>query len=106
MVYLFLAQGFEEVEALTPVDLLRRASIPVATVGIGGKVICGAHGIPVEADLSDQDFSECPADLEMLVLPGGMPGAKNLDESPVGAFLCSRQQPLYCRNLRRSYDSR
>ncbi len=83
MVYLLLAQGFEEVEALTPVDLLRRASIPVITVGIGGKVICGAHGIPVEADVSDQDFSECPADLEMLVLPGGMPGAKNLDESPI-----------------------
>ncbi|MCI8611413.1 MAG: DJ-1/PfpI family protein [Clostridiales bacterium] len=83
MVYLFLAQGFEEVEALTPVDLLRRASIPVTTVGIGGKVICGAHGIPVETDVTEQDFSKCPADLEMLVLPGGMPGAKNLDESPI-----------------------
>ncbi len=83
MVYLFLAEGFEEIEALTPVDLLRRASIPVTTVGIGGKVICGAHGIPVEADITDSEFSKCPADLEMIVLPGGMPGAKNLDASPV-----------------------
>ncbi len=83
MVYLFLAQGFEEIEALTPVDLLRRASVPVTTVGIGGKVICGAHGIPVEADITDSEFPKCPANLEMIVLPGGMPGTKNLDASPV-----------------------
>lgn len=83
MVYLFLAQGFEEIEALTPVDFLRRASIPVATVGIGGKVICGAHGISIETDITDNAFPQNPADMEMIVLPGGMPGAINLDASPV-----------------------
>ena len=83
MVYLFLAEGFEEAEALIPVDLLRRASISVTTVGIGGKVICGTHGIPVTADITDGDLSADLTDLEMIVLPGGMPGTKNLDASPV-----------------------
>ena len=83
MVYLFLAEGFEEAEALIPVDLLRRASVPVTTVGIGGKVICGAHGIPVTADIADKDLPADLSDLEMIVLPGGMPGTKNLDASTV-----------------------
>ena len=88
MVYLFLAEGFEEVEALTPVDLLRRASIPVTTVGVGGKVIYGAHGIPVTADITDEELTEAPEDLEMVILPGGLPGAKNLDACPaVESFL-------------------
>lgn len=82
MVYLFLAEGFEEIEALTPVDLLRRASVPVTTVGIGKKVVYGAHKIPVTADIIDSDLPEKPENLEMVVLPGGMPGAKNLDASP------------------------
>ncbi|MBR6651127.1 MAG: DJ-1/PfpI family protein [Clostridia bacterium] len=83
MVYLFLAEGFEEIEALTPVDLLRRAKINVVTVGIGGKVVCGAHGIKVEADVSEAEavsmLSESGA--EMVILPGGMPGSTNLDMS-------------------------
>lgn len=82
MVYLFLAEGFEELEALTPVDLLRRASISVTTVGVGGKIIRGAHGIPVTADISDRELPENLPDLEMIVLPGGMPGTKNLDACP------------------------
>lgn len=82
MVYLFLAEGFEEIEALTPADLLRRASVPVTTVGVGGKVICGAHGIPVTADITDEALPQHPDDLEMIILPGGMPGAKNLDACP------------------------
>lgn len=81
MVYLFLAEGFEEAEALIPVDLLRRASISVTTVGIGGNVICGTHGIPVTADITDKDMPADLPDLEMIVLPGGMPGTKNLDAS-------------------------
>ena len=89
MVYLFLAEGFEEVEALTPVDLLRRASIPVTTVGVGGKVICGAHGIPATADITDRELPENPQDLEMVVLPGGMPSAENLDACPAVESLLS-----------------
>jgi len=83
MVYLFLAEGFEEAEALIPVDLLRRASVPVTTVGIGGKIICGAHGISVTADIADKELPAELPDLEMIVLPGGMPGTKNLDASTV-----------------------
>ena len=88
MVYVFLAEGFEEIEALTPVDLLRRAGIAVNTVGVCGKVICGAHGIPVTADITDGELPDAPADLSMVVLPGGMPGTENLDASPaVDAYL-------------------
>ncbi|MBQ2707781.1 MAG: DJ-1/PfpI family protein, partial [Clostridia bacterium] len=79
MVYLFLADGFEEVEALTPLDMLRRAQVPVTTVGIGGEYIRGAHDIVVKADISaaDIDFN----DLTAVILPGGMPGTLNLDKS-------------------------
>lgn len=90
MVYLFLAEGFEEIEALTPVDLLRRAKIDVVTVGIGGKCVCGAHGIKVEADISEAEaLSMLKAEgAEMVILPGGMPGSTNLDNSEtVEAFL-------------------
>ncbi|MBR2019592.1 MAG: DJ-1/PfpI family protein [Clostridia bacterium] len=79
MIYLFLAHGFEEVEALAPLDLLRRAGLPVTTVGIGGDVIVGAHGIPVQADIPETLYRD--AKPEMVILPGGMPGARHLDES-------------------------
>lgn len=79
MVYLFLANGFEEVEALAPLDILRRAGVEVTTVGIGGDVIRGAHGITVHADIPDVMFTDAKPD--MVILPGGMPGSKNLDES-------------------------
>ena len=81
MVYLFLANGFEEVEALAPLDLLRRAGVEVTTVGVGGDMIRGAHGITVQADMPDTMFAD--ADPDMIVLPGGMPGSKNLDESRI-----------------------
>ncbi len=72
MVYVLLGTGFEEVEAITPVDYLRRAKIAVTTVGIGGKTITGGHGIPVVADIEigEMDLT----DLDMLVLPGGLGG--------------------------------
>lgn len=83
MVYMFLAQGFEEVEALCPLDLLRRAGVDIRTVGIGGTQITGAHGITVTADMTDGDFTalndQAP---DMVILPGGMPGSLNLDASP------------------------
>lgn len=82
MVYLFLAEGFEEIEALTPVDLLRRAGIQVSTVGIGGKAVCGAHGITVMADITeDEALAQLNSSVEAVILPGGMPGSRNLDES-------------------------
>ena len=81
MIYVFLANGFEEVEALAPVDLLRRAGKQVTLVGVGGEEIRGAHGIIVRADIPDVLFRD--PDPEAILLPGGMPGAKNLDASPV-----------------------
>ena len=79
MVYLFLANGFEEVEALCPLDLLRRAGVAVTTVGIGGDTITGSHGITVRADIPDTMYRDSKP--EMIVLPGGMPGSTNLDRS-------------------------
>ena len=75
--YVFFADGFEEVEALTSVDVLRRAGMPVTTVSINPELeVVGAHGVTVVADslFDDNDYS----DAEWLVLPGGMPGATNL----------------------------
>ena len=80
MIYVFLAEGFEEVEALTPVDCLRRAGKTVQTVGIGGTVVSGSHGIPVKADVTEADI-QLNDDLELIVLPGGMPGTLNLGKS-------------------------
>jgi len=77
-VLLFLADGFEEIEALATVDVLRRAGVQVTTVSINPtELVTGAHGIPVIADAL---FADCaPAEADMLVLPGGRPGAANLD---------------------------
>ena len=83
MVYLFLADGFEEIEALSPLDLLRRAGIGTVTVGIGKKMISGAHKINVEADITDRELVIDRNNLQMIILPGGMPGTLNLDASAV-----------------------
>lgn len=77
MVYMFLAEGFEEIEALCPLDLLRRAGVEVKTVAVGDKTVCGAHGIMVIADMTEKEFSDAKPD--MIILPGGMPGTLNLD---------------------------
>ena len=77
--FLFLADGFEEVEALGVVDVLRRGTIEVKTVSISDKKeVTGAHGVPVVADLLLSDVKEEEA--EFLICPGGMPGAKNLGD--------------------------
>lgn len=81
MIYVFLAPGFEEVEALAPVDLLRRAKKDVRTVSIGERLVTSSRGIPVMADCTDENLST--EDLEAIVLPGGLPGATNLEKSPV-----------------------
>ena len=76
MIYVFLANGFEEIEALATVDILRRAELDVKTVGVGGKTVTGSHGIPVTADIEEKDVTT--DDMELVVLPGGMPGTLNL----------------------------
>lgn len=81
MIAVFLAMGFEEIEALAVVDVLRRAELEVVTVGVGGPVVRGAHGITLAADIPDTELD--PAAPEMVVLPGGMPGTLNLERSPV-----------------------
>lgn len=98
MIYVFLAKGFEEIEALTVVDFLRRAELEVYTVGIGGKIISGSHNIPVFCDL---DESEVIADesIDAIVLPGGMPGTLNLEKSETVQKMiayCSENNKLVC----------
>ena len=72
MVYMLLGTGFEETEAIAPLDLLRRAGVEVATVGVTGKTVYGSHNIGIEADLlmDEIDLTE----LDMIILPGGLGG--------------------------------
>ena len=87
--YLFLAEGFEEIEAITPIDVLRRAGIDVTTVSISeSRLVRGAHGVKVEAEatLSEVELQ----DIEWLILPGGMPGATNLAGSEALSSLLKR----------------
>ncbi len=79
MVYVLLGTGFEETEAIVPVDLLRRAGVSVLTVGVDGKAVTGGHGITVEADIeiSQMDLT----DMEMIVLPGGLGGVATIRKS-------------------------
>ena len=77
-IFVFLADGFEEIEAITPIDVLRRAGLNVQTVSVmEEQIVAGAHGIPVVADKMFADIHL--DDAEMLLLPGGLPGATNLD---------------------------
>jgi len=80
MVYILLAPGFEEAEALVPADLLRRAKVDVKLASIAGEMVSGSHGITVAADttLEHVDLSQA----EMVVLPGGGVGVKNLGGEP------------------------
>lgn len=99
MVYCFLADGFEEMEAIAPIDILRRADISVTTVGVTGKTVNGRHGIDVTADISIDELDD-DAVIEAVILPGGLPGAENLENSPevqrmidkaldFGAYICA-----------------
>ncbi len=80
MVIVLLANGFEEIEALSPVDVLRREDINVKTVGLNGKTVTGAHEITVMCDALPEEINL--EEVEMVVFPGGMPGAANLDAHP------------------------
>ena len=94
MVYIFLADGFEEIEALTQIDYLRRAGVDIISVGItdgdGGvkdtKLIMGAHGIPVVADICACE-AIASEELEMVILPGGLGGVDGMKKSPKVAEL-------------------
>ncbi len=80
MFYIFLADGFEEIEALCPYDLILRAGIPVKTVSINETtLVTGTHGIRVHADITLDEMGE---DFEGIMLPGGLPGADNLNDCP------------------------
>lgn len=83
MIYVLLADGFEELEALTPVDILRRAGKEVCTVAIGESLcVCGSHSVKVEADRAIGDITDADIEsAELLVLPGGMPGSTNIAKS-------------------------
>lgn len=80
MVYVFLANGFEELEALAPIDILRRAGVKVTTVGVDSQTITASHGVVFTADTT-VDKTILDDDVEMIVLPGGMPGTLNLENN-------------------------
>lgn len=80
MIYVFLANGFEETEAIAPIDILRRSELDVKTVGIGEEVVVSSHGIAVIPDITEVDFVPSD-DIDMIVFPGGMPGTLNLEKS-------------------------
>lgn len=77
MIYVFLADGFEELEALAPIDILRRGGVEIKTVGITNKTVTGSHAVPFVCDIeiSEASFN----DLEGIILPGGLPGTTNLE---------------------------
>lgn len=79
MVYVFMADGCEEIEALAPVDMLRRGGVEVTTVGVTGKTVTGSHNISVNTDISLEEVNL--SDIEAVILPGGMPGTLNLEKN-------------------------
>lgn len=87
MVIVFLADGFEEIEALATVDVLRRAGLEVCTVGVTGQAVTGSHGITVQTDSTQVPPMN---EVQAVVLPGGLPGTTHLDTSPL-VETCLRQ---------------
>ena len=79
MVYIMLGTGFEETEAVAPGDVLRRAQIPMQYVGIGGRLVEGAHGITLRADITAEEMDL--DSMDMIVLPGGMGGVESIEAS-------------------------
>lgn len=79
MVYVFLADGFEIIEALSPVDMLRRAKIETKLVGVTGEIVTSSCSVAVKTDMSVDEFDFY--DVEAVVLPGGMPGTLNLENN-------------------------
>ena len=96
MVYMFLGTGFEETEAIAPLDLLRRAGVEVKTVGLNGPVITGSHGIAVTADMQIHDLDI--SDAEMVILPGGLGGVTSIRacEKAMSAVRTAWEQGKFC----------
>ena len=80
MILILLADGFEEIEALMPLDILRRAGLDVRTVGVKSKIALGSHAIPVITDIAPDEVKM--NEVKMVIFPGGMPGSLNLDSDP------------------------
>ena len=79
MVYMLLGTGFEETEAIAPLDLLRRAGVEVQTVGVNGKLVYGSHSIGIEADITLEEMDL--ESMEMIILPGGLRGVASVRAS-------------------------
>lgn len=97
MLYMFYAQGFEEVEAIATLDVIRRGGIEIKSVGVGDKIITGSHGIPVVCDITDNEISFDSVD--GVILPGGMPGTNNLFNSEIihkAVDYCDANGKLIC----------
>lgn len=97
MLYMFFAHGFEEVEAIATLDVIRRAGIEIKSVGIDGKSVTGSHGITVVCDSDDCDLNV--DGIDGIILPGGMPGTNNLFESTKvheAIEYCSHNGKLLC----------
>ncbi|HTL70618.1 MAG TPA: DJ-1 family glyoxalase III [Candidatus Eisenbacteria bacterium] len=84
-----LADGFEEIEAVTPIDVLRRAGVEVTVAGVGKDVVTGANGVKIQADLRLEDYGGLP---DAVVLPGGAMGAANLRDSQAVSGLLKRMK--------------
>ena len=80
MIYIILGKGFEEIEAVAPGDVLRRAQIPMQYAGIGGRLVEGAHGIILQADITVEEMDL--GEMDMIVLPGGSAGVESIEASP------------------------
>lgn len=84
-----LAEGFEEIEAVTPIDVLRRAGVEVIVAGVGQREVTGSHGMTIETDLMIEQYQGDP---DIVILPGGMPGAANLKKSQSLEVLLEKMQ--------------
>ena len=98
MFYMFFADGFEEVEAIAALDVIRRAKIEIQSVGVGSKTITGSHGISVICDIEVTE-AVLNEDLKGIILPGGMPGTNNLWDCQTvndAVDYCAENQKLLC----------
>ena len=93
---MLLGTGFEETEAIAPLDLLRRAGIEVLTVGLNGKTVYGGHGIGIDADITPDEMDL--TDLEMIILPGGLGGVASIrgSQPAMDAIRFAWENGKYC----------